>query len=296
MSFPPSTNMEAYTNALPPQPHPHHCLTTYSDACWGSQLGNAVCEGIQLPLFKFRSLSSAIIMFSGGPICWKADQQEHTSLSSCEAEIHATNMGSRLTVNTRNMISHLSSLGYPINNATCPTILYNDNDACVKWCHNTVTKGNRHIKNCKNSTHKWVADGTIAVKHVSGKCNVVDYSQKKCKTGPISAAFAICLCVARATSSKVHTILHALLPHMIFQSLHNLLVMCDPQTRVFMTSLSPSLLCIYPQCSLVFLPQVITFSLALLLPHTYRCFWAILWGVVVCRILFTSFHLLDVGT
>jgi hypothetical protein len=35
MSFPLSTNTEAYTNALPPLPHQHHCLMTYSDACWG---------------------------------------------------------------------------------------------------------------------------------------------------------------------------------------------------------------------------------------------------------------------
>jgi hypothetical protein len=121
MSFPRSTNTEVYTNALPPQPHQHHHLMTYSDACWGSQLSNAVREGIQLPLFKFRSMSSAIVMCSGGPIFWKADRQERTSLSSCEAEIRLTNMGSRLTVNTCNMISHLSSLGYPIDDTTCPT-------------------------------------------------------------------------------------------------------------------------------------------------------------------------------
>jgi hypothetical protein len=84
MSFPPSTNTEAYTDALPPQPHQYHCLMTYSDRCWGSQLGNAVCEGIQLPLLKFRSMSGAIVMRSGGPICWKANQQERTSLNSCE--------------------------------------------------------------------------------------------------------------------------------------------------------------------------------------------------------------------
>jgi hypothetical protein len=81
-------------------------------------------------------------------------------------------MGACLIVNTRNMISTLSNLGYPINDTTLPTPLYNDNDACVKWCHNMTTKGNRHIKNRKNSTRKWVTDGTITVTHVAGKCNV----------------------------------------------------------------------------------------------------------------------------
>jgi hypothetical protein len=199
--------MEAYTNALLPQPHQYHCLMTYSDGCWGSQLGNAVCEGIQLPLLKFRSMSGAIVMRSGGPICWKADQQEHTLLSSCEAKICATNMGSRLTINTCNMISHLSSLGYPINNATRPTILYNDNNACVKWCHNMTTKGNRHIKNCKNSTHKWVADGPIAVKHVSGKCNVADLFTKEMKDGAkFCCLFNLFMCCLSNYLQSAHNI------------------------------------------------------------------------------------------
>ena len=179
MSFPTPSDTEAYSDALPPSPDQHHRLSTYSDACWGSQLGNAVREGIQLPLFKFRSMSGAIAMRSGGPITWKADRQERTALSSCDAEICTTNMGSRLTVNTRNMISGLADLGYPIYDCDSSTHLYNDNDACVKWCHNMTTKGNRHIENKENSTREWVADGTLSVSHVSGKCNIADIFTKE---------------------------------------------------------------------------------------------------------------------
>jgi hypothetical protein len=92
-------------------------------------------------------MSGAIVIRSGGPIAWKKDRQERTALISCDAEIRATNMGSRLTVNTRNMISGLSDLGYPIHDCESPTPLYNNNDACVKWCHNMTTKGSRHIEN-----------------------------------------------------------------------------------------------------------------------------------------------------
>jgi hypothetical protein len=179
MSFPPPYNTEAYSNALPPLPDQHHRLSTYSNTCWGSQLGNAVREGIQLPLFKFWSMSGVIVMQSGSPITWKADRQERTALSSFDAEICATNMGSRLTVNTRNMISSLADLGYPIHNCTSPTHLYNDNDACAKWCHNMTTKGNRHIENRENSTREWVANGTISVSHVSGKCKIADIFTKE---------------------------------------------------------------------------------------------------------------------
>jgi hypothetical protein len=88
-------------------------------------------------------------------------------------------MGSCLTVNTRNMISSLLDLGYPIDDCKSLTPLYNDNDACVKWCHNMTTKGNSHIKNKENSIQEWVADGSISVSHVSGKCNVSDIFTKE---------------------------------------------------------------------------------------------------------------------
>jgi hypothetical protein len=61
MTFPHSSNTKAYNDALPPKTDRHHHLTMYSNACWGSQIGNAVREGIQLPLLKFCSMSSAII-------------------------------------------------------------------------------------------------------------------------------------------------------------------------------------------------------------------------------------------
>ena len=179
MSFPHSSDTEACDDALPPKTAQHHRLTTYSDACWGSQIGNAVREGIQLPLFKFRSMSGAIIFRSGGPIIWKTDRQDRTSLSSCDAEIRATDMGSRLTINTRNLILHLKSLGYPINDTDVATPLYNDNEACVKWCHNLTTKGNRHIEHRENVTREWVEDGSISVSHVNGKCNPSDIFTKE---------------------------------------------------------------------------------------------------------------------
>ena len=183
MTFPHSSDTEAYDDALPPCAGQHHRLTTYSDACWGSQIGNTIRDSIQLPLFKFCSMSGAIVFRSGGPITWKTDRQERTSLSSCEAEIRATNMGSRLTVNVRNMILHLASLGYPITDAQQATPLYNNNKACVKWCHNLTTKGNRHIEHKENSTREWVDDGTITVTHVSGRCNPSDIFTKEMRDG-----------------------------------------------------------------------------------------------------------------
>jgi hypothetical protein len=77
------------------------------------------------------------------------------------------------------MIIHLASLSYPIDDATMVTPLYNENEVCVKWCHNLTTKGNRHIKHCKNATCKWVKDGSITITHVSGKCNLSNIFTKE---------------------------------------------------------------------------------------------------------------------
>ena len=92
-------------------------------------------------------------------------------------------MGSRLTVNLRNMILHLQSLGYPIDDTDSDTPLYNDNNACVKWCHNLTTKRNRHIEHRENATREWVEDGTITVSHVGGKSNPSDIFTKEMRNG-----------------------------------------------------------------------------------------------------------------
>ena len=123
MTFSHSLITKAYNDALPPKTNQHHCLTTYSDACWGSQIGNAVREGIHFPLLQFCSMSGTIIFQSGGPITWKTVRQEGTSLSLGDTKIRATAMGSCLTINARNLILHLKSLGYPINDADVATPL-----------------------------------------------------------------------------------------------------------------------------------------------------------------------------
>jgi hypothetical protein len=59
--FPPTLDVEAHTDAFPPSWEKCAPLTAYSDACWGSQIGSAVCDGTLLPLFKFRSMSGGIV-------------------------------------------------------------------------------------------------------------------------------------------------------------------------------------------------------------------------------------------
>jgi hypothetical protein len=118
-------------------------------------------------------------------------------------------MSSHLTVNVRNMILHLASLGYPITDAQQATPLYNDNEACVKWCHNLTTKGNRHTKHRENVTCEWVADGTIAVHQVSGKCNPSDIFTKEMRDGAnFRRLWDSFMCRASALLKGIYNSLH----------------------------------------------------------------------------------------
>jgi hypothetical protein len=92
-------------------------------------------------------------------------------------------MGSCLTINMRNMILHLSACGYPIDNASSPTPIYNNNEACVKWCHNMTSKGNCHIELQENIAREWVDKGAITVSHISGKSNPANIFTKEMRDG-----------------------------------------------------------------------------------------------------------------
>jgi hypothetical protein len=68
MHFPLFSAVEAYQNALPPEHANSLTLSSYRDACWGSQIGNAIADGTLLPLFKFRRMSGGIVFKNGGPL------------------------------------------------------------------------------------------------------------------------------------------------------------------------------------------------------------------------------------
>jgi hypothetical protein len=134
--FPDSLDVEAYTDAKPPSPSHLSPLTPYSHACWGSQIGLAIRDGTLLPLFKCRSMSGGIIFCQGGPLAWIAARQERTSLSSCEAEIQATNKVSKLLMSIRNLTDSVRDNGHNILDTTSASPLYNNNESCVRWSHN----------------------------------------------------------------------------------------------------------------------------------------------------------------
>ena len=181
--YPPSSDVEAYEDAIPPTMGSSNTISAYSDACWGSQLGSSVADGTLLPLFKFRSMNGGIVFKNGGPLGWLGERQDRTSLSSCEAEIRATNATSKKVVDFRNLTRSVSEAGYDIPDSAAPTVLYNDNEACVKWSYNMTSKAARHIELRDNSIREWVQDKTLDVKHVPGKVNPADIFTKEMRDG-----------------------------------------------------------------------------------------------------------------
>jgi hypothetical protein len=185
MHFPPPTDVEAYTDtdALPPTLAKTPTFSSYSDACWGLQIGNAVADGTLLPLFKFRSMSGGIIFRNGGPVGWLGERQDQTSLSSCEAEIRATDATSKKVVDFRNICQSMVDSGHNLQDIDLPTIFFNNNEACVKWSCNMTSKAARHIELRENSVSEWIQSKLLSVKHVSGKLNPSDIFTKEMRDG-----------------------------------------------------------------------------------------------------------------
>jgi hypothetical protein len=124
-------------------------------------------------------MSGGIIFRQGGPIAWTAVRQEGTSLSSCEAEIRATNEVSKLLMGIRHLADDVRKNGYDIVDMAEASPLYNDNESCVKWSHNMTTKQIRYMEMCENAVREWVQDAFLKVLHVSGRINQADIFTKE---------------------------------------------------------------------------------------------------------------------
>jgi hypothetical protein len=172
--YPYSHDLEAYSDALPPSAIEHNALTSYSDACWGSQLGNVEHSDTELELFKMRSMSGYIILRAGGPIAWSSVRQPRTSRSSCEAEIRATDECTKEVLSIR-----YRGLDIGLFDHELPTPIFNDNQGCVDWCKTTTTSGMKHMCLRENAVRESILEQEISIHHVSGTRNPADIFTKE---------------------------------------------------------------------------------------------------------------------
>ena len=73
--------------------------------------------------------------------------------------------------------------GHTLSDIISPTLLFNDNDACVRWLYNMTSKAARHIELRKNSVREWVQSKLLTVKHVSGEINPSGIFTKEMRDG-----------------------------------------------------------------------------------------------------------------
>ena len=98
-------------------------------------------------------------------------------------KIRATNATSKKVMDFRNVCQSMVESGHNIADVTSPTLLFNDNYACVRWSYNMTSKAARHIELRKNSVRKWIQSKLLSIKHVSGKLNPSDIFTKEMHDG-----------------------------------------------------------------------------------------------------------------
>jgi hypothetical protein len=121
-------------------------------------------------------MSGYLICRTGGPIAWKSIRQKQTALSSCEAEIVATN----------ECTTELQSIRYraqdlKMSDAFERTTIYNDNQAAVDWAASCTNKGTKHINLRENYVRELHQNGTTKVTHIPGIINASDLFTKELK-------------------------------------------------------------------------------------------------------------------
>ena len=154
-------------------------ITGLCDANWGPQDQSRprLNETRTTELFTNRSLSGFLIYFSG-PLHWVSKRQTVTARSSAEAEIYATDECTKCLLQLHYIIDGLNLTDELMKS---PTMIYNDNAACVAWSRNSTTKGLRHIQIRENAVRESVQSNFIQVEHIKGKLNLSDMFTKEDK-------------------------------------------------------------------------------------------------------------------
>eukprot|EP00957_Ditylum_brightwellii_P081625 6209393-Ditylum_brightwellii.AAC.1 len=62
-----------------------------------------------------------------------------------------------------------------------PSVIYNNNNACVCWAHNLTTKSLCHIQIRENAVRESVQNNTVDSRHIAGDINLSDLFTKEDK-------------------------------------------------------------------------------------------------------------------
>ena len=137
-------------------------LVGYSDADWAGDVDTR------------RSTTAFVFVFAGACISWASRLQPTVALSSAEAEYMALCAGAQEAIHLRTM---LRDLGYEQEQ---PTVIYEDNQACIAMGNNPTInhKRSKHIDIRYHFTRERVESGEIELAYVPTEHQLADLLTK----------------------------------------------------------------------------------------------------------------------
>ncbi|XP_074304163.1 secreted RxLR effector protein 161-like [Silene latifolia] len=129
---------------------------------------------------KAKSQTGYVFTYDGTPISWKSTKQTLTAISSNHAElISLLYEASRECIWLRSMIKYIEN-ECDIKTSDHPTIIYEDNTACIAQVKEGYIKGDRtkHIASKFFYTHDLKEQGTIDIQQVRSSENLAELFTK----------------------------------------------------------------------------------------------------------------------
>ncbi len=133
---------------------------------------------------KGRSQTGYVFTCGGTAISWRSVKQTLSAVSSNHAEILAIHEASRESVWLRSLTGHIRDMCGLTFEKEVPTVLYEDNAACVAQLNEGYIKGDRtkHISPKFFFTHDMQKEGSIQVRQIRSCDNLVDLFTKSLPT------------------------------------------------------------------------------------------------------------------
>jgi hypothetical protein len=154
--------------------------TGFCDANWGPQDASVPRSNTSLrsvSLHETRSICGPVLFMAGAPFKWYTHKEKHTSHSSCEAEIKATDECVKSVQQFRNLLDELDLLD---SSTSIP--IFNDNKGAVDGSHTCSTKGLRHLNIRENCVCESILLNEVSVNHIAGASNPADLFSKEFKS------------------------------------------------------------------------------------------------------------------
>ena len=134
-----------------------------------------------------RSQTGYVFLYGGTAISWRSIKQTIMATSSNHAEILAIHEASQECVWLRSIINHIHKTCGLSYQSEVPTILYEDNTACIAQLKAEYIKGDRtkHISPKFLFTHDIQEHGVIDIQQVRSSDNLADIFTKALPTKKI---------------------------------------------------------------------------------------------------------------